>query len=122
LSETFLRKDREIQIVNKLPCLMLLLVFLLTGCDWLERVYTYRQEEEPVGTIIVRVNIGPDGRLVMLEQFETDGKKKSTIIRDDFSKCEYIDMNNWTCESAQGNERVVMSSGTLTHFYGAQQK
>jgi len=101
---------------------MLLLVFLLTGCDWLERVYTYRQEEEPVGTIIVRVNIGPDGRLVMLEQFETDGQKKSTIIRDDFSKCEYIDMNNWTCESAQGNERVVMSSGTLTHFYGAQQK
>ena len=100
--------------------LVVLLIAFLAGCDWVEKVYTFRQDEQPVGTITIRVKVGDDQRLVILEEFEEAGQKKSTFIRDYFAKCHYFDESNWNCEGAPGNERVVMDRGTLTHFYWAQ--
>jgi hypothetical protein len=93
---------------------------LLGGCDWVEKVYTFRQKEDPVGTFTVRVKIGPDRKLAMLEDFAPDGHEKSRTIRDYFAECQYFDDDNWACDGYPGEERVVMSKGILTHYYWKQ--
>ena len=108
-------------MVNIRLVLLLTFYLLVAGC-WLDKVHTLRQEEQPVGTFTVRVNVGPDERLVMVEEFEADSGEKSTVLRKNFGKCEYIDENNWTCEGARANERVVMASGILTHFFDGEQR
>ena len=90
---------------------------LLAGCDWVEKTYIYHQDSDPVGTFTVRLKIGPKQDLVMLEDFEQKGAKKSTTIRDYFQGCQYFDENNWSCDGALSKERAVMAHGKFTHSY-----
>lgn len=90
---------------------------LLSGCNWVEKVYSWPQNEQPVGVFTVLIHLDPSTqKLTMLEDFKPMGGKVSSSIRN-YDRCQYFNQDNWKCPGVTDHESIEMVHGNLVHHY-----
>lgn len=99
----------------------ILICVLVTGCQFIETVYTWKRT--PTEIFTVQLKLDGDKKLMLLEQYDDGtGNKYQPVIRDYFRPCAYFDKENWECDQLLGMERAVMSNGKFTHYYWTEER
>lgn len=94
----------------------------LSGCNVVEKVYTWESNEDK-GKYTVRVNVTENGQVNLNETVKYLDKSDDTHYLYQFTDCQIIDANNWSCNSPiWENGYVQMSNGKLTQLLENQER